>query len=64
MPVFIYEKRRDSKGASLPAGEKQSGGLFLAPRAGGRDVLGPAGRIPPLRPSFHDGFEAKFACFQ
>ena len=48
--IYFDKKRRDSKGES-PKGEKQSGGLFLAPRAGGGVALDDSGRIPPLRPT-------------
>ena len=44
------KERRDLKGAAARTQQKQSGGLFLVPRAGGGDALDPAGRIPPLRP--------------
>ena len=49
------EKLRDSKGAALFTGQKQSGGLFLVPRAFGGDALGPAGRIPGKLPVNTDG---------
>jgi len=44
---------RDLKGSAAQTRQKQSGGLFLEPRAGGGDALGPAG--DPATPTIKNG---------
>ena len=48
---FFHEKSgRERRVRPYEGRQKQSGGLFLAPRAGGGGVPDATGRIPPLRP--------------
>jgi len=47
------KKWRDLKGMAAHTRQKQSGGLFLVPRAGGGDALGPAGN--PATPTIKNG---------
>jgi len=47
------KKWRDLKGTAAHTRQKQSGGLFLVPRAGGGDALGPAGN--PATPTIKNG---------